>query len=157
MNINATLLGEMITFIILIWITFKFIWPPIIKAMEERKQKIADGLHAAERGERILVLSKEKVTNHLARAKQQAAQIIYNAQLQASKLVEEGRTKGLTDAQSILKTAEQDVKHQLAKTRATLREETANLIIASTEKLLRKTIDQKTHDQMLNELINEIK
>lgn len=156
MDINATLLGEMLTFAVLVFVTMKYIWPPIVKAMEERQQKIAAGLEAAEQGQQALALAQKDVAKYLQEARSKAATILDHANQQANNLIEEGKIKTQEECAKILAKAKLDVEQEINKTRKELQKQTAALVIAATEKILQEKIDEKTEQKLINQLIAEI-
>jgi len=156
MNINVTLFGELITFAVLVWVTMKYIWPPLTQAMQNRQQKIADGLEAAEKGQKSLDLAKEKVKTQLKNAKHQAVDIIDQANMSAAKLVEAGKDKAHEDAKKILALAQSDVATQAEKAKQQLHGEIATLVIAATRKVLQKNIDVNANQKLIDKFIEEI-
>jgi F-type H+-transporting ATPase subunit b len=156
MEINITLLGQMITFAVFVWFTMKFIWPPIIKAMRDREQKIADGLHAAERGQHELEIAQHKATEQLRDAKIQAAEILDAANKRANQLVEESKERAREEGARLLTIARNDIEQEMQAARMQLRGEVAKLAVAGAEKILRKSVDAATQHELVNSLITEI-
>lgn len=153
MSINISLLGQMITFGLFVWFTMRFVWPPVIKTLQERQARIAEGLAAAERGHRDLALSQESVKKHLKEAKAQCHDLIEAAKKQAQHIVDLGKTqaKELSDRQKLQAQSEIDVLVQQAK--ETLRSQVVDIAILSAEKILAKKIDDNAHHEMVNALI----
>lgn len=156
MGINITLVGELITFAILVWVTMKYIWPPIIKAMQERQKKIADGLAAAEKGQRSLELAEQKVKRQLKDVKNIASKIIDDANMSAAKLVEEGKHKAVAETKRILTLAQSDVATETEKAKQQLRSEIATLVIEAARKVLHKNIDKAANQKLIDKVIAEI-
>jgi F-type H+-transporting ATPase subunit b len=156
MDINMTLFGEMITFAVLVWATMKYIWPPLTKAMQERQQKIAAGLAAAERGQHALELAQKNVNQQLQAVKTKAALILDQAHQQATNLIEEGRINAQNEYAKILTKAKLDLEQEINKTKRELQQQTANLVIAATKKILQQKVDETTQQQLINQLIAEI-
>jgi F-type H+-transporting ATPase subunit b len=153
---NATLLGELITFAILVWVTMKYIWPPITKAMQNRQKKIADGLAAAEKGQKSLELAEQKVKKQLKAAKGEAANIVDEASMSAAKLVEEGKHKAVEESKRILALAQSDVAKESEKAKHELRGEIADLVIIAARKVLHKNIDKAANQKLIDKVIEEI-
>jgi len=110
MSINATLIGQMITFTLLVWLTMKYVWPPIIAALEERKTKIAEGLAAAEKGQEDVRLAEKKAKSILKDAKEQSAEIISSAQKRANELVEESKLQARLEGERLLEAAKAQIE-----------------------------------------------
>lgn len=156
MNINLTLFGEMITFAILVWVTLKFIWPPLVKAMTERQEKIADGLAAAERGQNKLKLADKRTADMLREVKRDSAKILEKANARSTQILDEAKRRGIQEGNRMIEIAKLEITQQTQAAKAALRSEFSDLVISATEKLLEKNLDKKTHEKMLDELISEI-
>lgn len=156
MEINATLIGQMITFIFFVVFTMKFVWPPIMKAMQEREQKIADGLAAGDRGRHELELSQKKAAQQLRDAKIQAAEILEQANKRANQFVEEAKDRAREESERILTVARADIEQEKQVARQQLRKETAKLAIASAEKILSRSVDSAVQKDLIDKLIAEI-
>jgi len=156
MDINATLLGQMITFAIFIWFTVKFVWPPLHKALEERRKKIADGLEAAERGQRDLELSQHKIKDQLYEARTQAAHIIEQANQRGNRVIEDARTKARNEGEHLIAIAKNEINQEYSETRDKLRDQIAELAIACAEKNLQEKIDVKVNEKLIDDLITEL-
>jgi len=156
MHINLTLVGQMISFMVFVWFTMKFVWPPIIGALTERKAKIADGLAAAERGAHEQELAEHRAVEKLHEAKQQAAEIISKADKRASEIVEEAKDDARTEGERLLTAAKAEIESESNKAREALREKVAALVIAGAEKILRKEIDFDTHKDIVESVASEI-
>ena len=156
MSINWTLVGQMIFFAVFVLFCMKFVWPPIIAAMLERSEKIADGLAAADRASRDLELAQEKATAELKEAKAQASQIIDQAKKRGDQMVDEAKLKAAEEAERMRMAAESEVEQQVAKAREELRGQVAVLAIAGAEKILGETVDAKKHGELMNKLAAEL-
>lgn len=156
MDINATLLGQMITFAIFVWITMKFVWPHLEKALEMRQAKIADGLAAAEQGHRDLSQAKQKAQHALDVSKADAFKIVEGAQLQAQQIIAESKAQALLEGQRLVQKAQAEIDQQVQKARQQLRSEVAQLVLLGAEKILEKDIDASVHQSMLDNLIKEV-
>jgi F-type H+-transporting ATPase subunit b len=155
-NINLTLIVQMLVFIVLVWFTMKFVWPMILGPMEERSKKIAQGLAAADRGEQALAHAREQADAIVREARERATQIIDQAQHRATELVEEAKGIATTDAQRIKAQAEQQVVLEASRARETLRREVAQIAVAAASKLLEREIDAQAHADLINKLATQI-
>ena len=156
MNINLTLIGQMIAFIGFVWFCMKFVWPPIIAAMEEREKKIADGLAAADRASHDLELAKEKAVERLKEAKVEAAGIIDSANKRANQLVEEAKGAAVVEADRVKASAQAEIEQESNRAREALRGEVAALSVAGAEKVLGAAIDQEAHKELVEKLAAEL-
>jgi F-type H+-transporting ATPase subunit b len=155
-NINITLLGQMITFMILVGVTMKYIWPPMLKALEDRRKRIADGLDAAERGHRELELATHRATEQLRDAKLEAAKIIDQASQRASRLVEEAKEKAREEGERLVNLAREQIAQEAHAAKQQLLKQVATLAISSAEKILGKRIDESANNRLVDQLIDEI-
>jgi F-type H+-transporting ATPase subunit b len=156
MSINATLIGQMITFTLLVWFTMKYVWPPIIGAMEERKAKIADGLAAAEKGQDEIKLAEKKAKSVLKDAKEQSAEIISSAQKRANEVVEESKSQAKVEAERILEAARALIEQETLHARESLRKEVSALALRAAEQILKEEIDKAKHQNILNRAVEEL-
>ena len=156
MNPNITLLGQMISFAILIWFTVKFIWPPLMKAIEERQQKIAEGLAAADNSRKALADAEDKVNEALKEARVKANEIIDQANARANQIVESAKNEAISEATRQKELALAEIDAAANRAREQLRTQVSALAVAGAEKLLRKEIDANAHKALLDELASEI-
>ncbi len=156
MNINLTLIVQMLVFIVLIWFTMKFVWPMILGPMEERSKKIAQGLAAADKGEQALAHARDQADAIVREARERAAQIIDQAQHRANELVEEAKGIATSDAQRIKTAAEEQVVLESSRAREALRKEVAQIAVAAASKLLEREIDAKAHADLISKLATQI-
>lgn len=156
MNINATILGQMISFAIFVWFCMKFVWPPIISAMRERQEKIASGLQDADQAQKDLELAKEKAADTLREAKQQAASLIEQANKRAAQLVEEAKDQARAEGERLKDAAQAEIDQELNRAKESLRAQVATLSIAGAEKILSSSVDQNAHNAMLEQLASEL-
>ncbi|MDY6980286.1 F0F1 ATP synthase subunit B [Thiohalophilus sp.] len=156
MNINLTLIGQTITFIVFVWFCMKFVWPPIMNALNERKKKIADGLAAAERGAHEKELAEKKAAEVLHEAKQQAQDIINQAQKRASEIVEESKETARSEGERIIATAQAEIEQEVNRAREELRGQVASLAVAGAGKILKREIDAKANEDLLKDLVAQI-
>ena len=156
MNPNITLLGQMISFAILIWFTVKFIWPPLMAAIEERQQKIAEGLAAADNAQKNLAQAQDKVNEALKDARVKANEIIDQAHARANQIVDAAKNDAIAEGnrQKVLAQSEIDASANRAK--EDLRKQVSALAVSGAEKLLRREIDANAHKALLDELAAEI-
>ena len=156
MNLNATLLVEIITFILLIWLVMKFVWPHIIDAMEERKQKIADGLAAADKGHRTLELAEIKAKEQIAEVKVQAAKIIEQANSRATHIIEEAKEQAREEGERLLHLAQAEIAQESQAARDLLLREVSRLAVSGAEKILKRQVDDEHSARLIDELIGEV-
>lgn len=156
MNINLTLIGQSIAFIVFVWFCMKFIWPPLMKALDERKQKIAEGLAAGERGKQEQELGQKRATEVIKEAKGKAADIIAGAERRGAELVEEAKSDAKVEGARIVTAAQAEVEQEINRARESLRAELAALATTGAEQILGKEIDAATHNKMLEELAAQL-
>ena len=156
MNINATLIGQSITFLIFVWFCFRFVWPPIRNAMEEREKKIADGLQSAERAQRDLELAKESVSRKLMDAKKEAAGLIEQSNRRAAQIIDEAKQQAREEAERIKLAAQAEIDQEVNRAREKLRTQVSALAVAGAEKILRSSVDMNAHRAMVDELAAEL-
>ena len=156
MNPNITLLGQMLSFALLVWFTVKFIWPPLIKAIEERQQKIAEGLAAADRSQKDLAQAQDKANEALKEARAKANEIIEQAHQRASQIVDAAKTDALAEAGRQKALAEAEIAASANRAREDLRKQVSALAVTGAEKLLRREIDANAHKALLDELAAQL-
>lgn len=156
MNINATLIGQSVAFLIFVVFCMKYVWPPVITALQERQKKIADGLDAANRAARDLELAQEKAGQQLREAKAQAAEIIEQSKKRAAQLVEEAREQARVEADRVKAQAQAEIEQELNSVKDALRAQLGALAVGGAEKILGATIDQNAHAELVNKLAAEI-
>jgi len=155
-NINLTLVIQMVVFALLIWFTMKVIWPPILGLMEARSKKIALGLAAAEKGQQDLANAGQLAEGVINEARSRANEIIDQAQRRANDMVEAARTKALEEGERLVATARGQIELATTKAREDLRKEVGRLAVSSASKLLGREIDAKAHADLLGNLAREI-
>ena len=156
MNINLTLIGQMLSFAVFVWFTMRFVWPPLAKAMDERKAKIAEGLAAAERGQHEQELAQRRAKDTLHEAKQVAAEIRAKAEKQALLIIEEARDKAKEEGGRQLAAAQAEIEQETNKAREALRTQVAKLAVMGAEKILRKEINVDAHKNIVESVANQI-
>lgn len=156
MNINLTLLGQMITFALFVWFTMKYVWPPMMKALAERQKKIADGLAAAEQSQRDLELAERKSLEIIRESKEGASHIIEAANKRAEVIIEEAKESARIDGQRIVAHAHDQVSQAVVKAKEELRSQVGQLAVTTAEKILRQTIDASKHQELIAQAVKEI-
>ncbi len=156
MDINLTLLGQMITFAIFIWFTMKFVWPPIVKAMKERQDKIAAGLAAAEQGEQALQVAKQQIAGEMQEVKAEGAKILEQAHRRALHIIEEAKTQAQQEGDRLVQLAQDEIKRQYTQARADLIRQMASIAAAGAEKILGREVDKASNDRLIDELVENM-
>ena len=156
MNLNSTLWAQFVVFFILATVTMKFIWPPVMKALDERAKKIADGLAAADRGKEAMVAAEKGVAIELASARDEGQKRIGEAEKRALGIIEEAKKIASDEAARIIAAAKDDANQQLNKARETLRSEVATLAVKGAEQILKREINAGAHADLLNQLATEL-
>jgi len=155
-DINLTLLGQSFAMLVFVWFCMKYIWPPILNAIEERQQQIADGLAAAERGEERLGQARVESDEIVADARTQATSILEQAHARANEIVAEGKTDGVKERERQLTAAKAEIEQEANKAREELRGQVSAIAVASAEKILMREIDGKAHEDILGKLAQEL-
>ncbi|MEA3291836.1 MAG: F0F1 ATP synthase subunit B [Pseudomonadota bacterium] len=153
MNINLTLIGQMIVFVIFVWFTKKFIWTPIINALVDRKAKIADGLAAAEKGHRAEEEGEQEALEVIAAAKTQAADILGKAERRGVEIVDESKDEARVEGERILTSARAEVENEVNKAKEALRRQVSELAVAGAGQILQREVDAKAHTDLLDKLV----
>lgn len=156
MNINATLFLQAVVFAILVWFTMKFVWPPITKALDERAQKIADGLAAADKAKTELASANKRVEAELATSRNETAVRLADAERRAQGIIEEAKARATEEGNKIIVAAKAEAEQQTAKAREALREQVAVLAVKGAEQILRKEVNAGVHADLLNRLKTEL-
>jgi len=156
LEINFTLVIQMLVFAVFVWFTMKYVWPPLQKALEDRQAKIADGLAAAERGHRELELTQQRVSEELKSAKAKAHDIIEKANYRANQLIDEAKEEAVKQALQIAKLAQENLEQEINRAKDTLRKDVGKLAVAGAEKILMREIDEKQNQLLIDNLIEEI-
>ena len=156
MNINFTLIAQAITFAIFIWFTVKFVWPPLLNAIEKRQKEIADGLAAANEGKMSLEVASKKNAEALEQTKQKSSEILGQAEKRASQIIDDAKVVANTEAERIKSSAQSEIEQEINRAKEDLRGQISNLAIAGAEKILEKEIDKKAHAEMLTKLAKDL-
>jgi|TARA_B100001063_G_scaffold158735_1_gene148093 F-type H+-transporting ATPase subunit b len=155
-NINLTLIGQIIAFAVFVAFCMKFVWPPLINAMQERAKKIADGLDAANRAERDLKLAQEKATSQMREAKEQAAQVIEQANKRATQIIDEAKETANQEGERLKAAAQAEIDQEVNRAKETLRTRVSALAVAGASKILETSIDVEKHNALLDKLAEEL-
>jgi len=156
MNINATLIGQFITFFVFVWFCMKFVWPPIMNALDQRRKTISDGLAAADRGKHEQVLAEKRATELLVDAKKQAAEIINRAEKRALEIVEEAKNDAKAEGERLLVAARAEIGQEVNRAKEELRGKVVSIAIAGAGKVLEREVDERTHTELLTKLAAQI-
>ncbi len=156
MNINLTLLGQMITFMVLVGVTMKYIWPPMMKALEDRRKQIAAGLEAAERGHHELELARHKAVEQLRDAKIEAGKVIDQAMQRATRMVEEAKEKARLEGERLIGLAKEQIDQEMHTAKQQLLEQITGMAISAAEKILETKVDESVNNRLVDQLIDEI-
>ena len=156
MNFNLTLIAQAVTFAVLILVIVKFVWPPLLKAIETRQKEIADGLAAAQEGKSALENASKKSEATLNQAKQKASEIIAQAEKRANEIVEEAKGTAKAEGERIIESARSEIEQEVNRAKEGLRAQVSVLAISGAEKILRKEIDAKAHTAILTQLAAEL-
>ena len=156
MSINATLIAQLIVFLLLVGFTMKFVWPPITKALDERARKVAEGLSAADKAKSELSQANKRVEEQLSSARTDAAQRLADAERLAQTMVEEAKTRASEEGAKIVATAKAEAEQESVKAREVLREQVAVLAVKGAEQILRREVDASVHAELLARLKSEL-
>jgi F-type H+-transporting ATPase subunit b len=156
LDINVTLVVQILVFMVFVWFTMKFVWPPLSKALEERQAKIADGLASAERGRKELELAQHRVREDLRQTKIQSADIIEKANRRAAQILEESKEDTRKQVKVMTKAAEEHLTQAVTQARQSLQKEMAALVVSGAEKIIKRAIDDKIDHALVDKLIEEI-
>jgi len=155
-NFNATLIGQTFAFVVFVWFTMKFVWPLLLKQMHDRETRIADGLPAAEKGQKALEEAEIRLTELVDEGKQQAAEIISQAQRRGDEIVEESKSTAKSEGQRLIHAAEAEIERDKTQAREDLRKEVATLALAGVEQILMREVDRNAHNEIITKLSSEL-
>ena len=156
MDINLTLIGQSFAMLVFVWFCMKFIWPPLLGAIEERQQRIADGLAAADKGERRLEEARAQAGEIVGDARKQATGILDQAHARANEIIAEGKSDGVKERERQLAAAKAEIEQETHRAREELRGQVSAIAVASAEKILKREIDDKQHEDILSTLASEL-
>ena len=156
MSITGTLIVQMIVFLILVWFTMKFVWPPIASALDERATRIADGLAAADKAKAELTSANKRVEAELAKSRNETATLLADAERRAQAIIEQAKASATEEGNKIVAAARAEAEQQAVKARDTLRDQVAALAVRGAEQILRKEVNASVHADLLNRLKTEL-
>ncbi len=156
MSINATLIGQMITFTLLVWFTMQYVWPPLFGALEERKKKISEGLAAAEQGQEDIVLAKEKAAQILKDAKTESADIIANTQKRENAMIEESKETAKLEGEKMIASAKAQIEQEMQQAKESLRKEVSSLALKAAEQILQEEVDKAKHKDIIKKVSDQL-
>lgn len=156
MNINLTLIGQTVTFIVFVWFCMKFIWPPLMGVLEKRRQTIADGLAAGEKGRHELELAEKRAVDIVKKAKHDATDVIAAADRRAAEIADQAKDTAAAEAKRIVEAARAEIDQELNRVREQLRESVSKLAVAGASRILEKEVDAKTHARLLESVVRQL-
>ena len=157
MNINATLIGQTLSFFLFVWFCKKFVWPPMVNAMQERQTQIADGLAAAEKGQEAQEVAKQDAAQLISDAKSQAADIVASAEKRGNIVVDEAKTTATSEKERIIASAQAEVEQDIHTAREALRGQVSSIAVAAASKIAGKEIDESAHAGLIDDLVKQLK
>jgi len=155
-NLNATLFVQFVVFFILVFVTMKFVWPPVMKALDERAERIANGLAAADRGKVELAAAEKRIAAELAATRDESAKRIADAEKRAQAIIEDAKQQANVEAARIIEGAKADAEQQITRAREELRAQVAALAVAGAEQILKREVNAAAHADLLNRLATEL-
>lgn len=156
MNFNATLIGQSIAFIFFVWFCMRYVWPPLVKALDERQQKIADGLAAAEKAQRELAEADTQVALLLKQAREDARVLIDQAEKRGNQIIEDAKEQARIEGARIITAAQADIAQQTSQAREVLRQQVAGLALVGAERILGEHMDQAANSKLLDDLVAKL-
>ncbi len=156
MSINATLIGQMITFTLLVWFTMQYVWPPLIEALEERRKQISEGLAAAEKGQEEIVLAEEKAKQILKDAKAESANILALAEKRKNEVVDESKEIAKLEAEKIIASAKSQIEQEMQQAKEGLRKEVSSLALKAAEQILQEEVDKTKHKDIISKVSKQL-
>ena len=156
MSFNLTLIAQAVAFALFIWFTVRFVWPPLLRAIEARQKTIADGLAAAEEGKRSLEASNKRADEEIKKARDRAAEVLTQAEKRAAQMVEEAKNAAKEEGNREKAAATAEIAQQVTRAREQLRDHVASLAVAGAEKILRREVDAKAHAELLDSIKKQL-
>lgn len=156
MNFNLTFIGQMIAFAVFVWFCIKFVWPPLLGAIEQRRMTIAEGLAAADRAGRDLELAQDKATQTLREARKESSVIIESANKRGAQIVEEAKNQARTEGDRLKKAAEAEIEQEIHRAREELRKRVADLALLGAERILQQSVDTETNRALVDQLAADL-
>lgn len=157
MNINATLIGQTLSFFLFVWFCKKYVWPPMVNAMQERQTQIADGLAAAEKGQEAQEVAKKEAAQLISDAKSQASDIVASAEKRGNAVVDEAKTTATSEKERIIASAQAEVEQDVHTAREALRGQVSSIAVAAASKIADKEIDESAHAGLIDDLVKQLK
>ena len=157
MNLNATLLGQMIAFALFVWFCWKFVWPPLLAAMEERAKKIEQGLKDSEASAKKIVEAEEESKKMLAKAKSEAKQIMDNAKTQSEKIVEESKNKATEEKERIVGSAQAEIEKEVVNAKKSLEKDFSTGVMSAVKKIISKEVSSSDHQDTIDKSLNDFR
>ncbi len=157
MNINATLIGQTLSFFLFVWFCKKYVWPPMVNAMQERQTQIADGLAAAEKGQQAQEVAQQEAAQLISDAKSQAADIVASAEKRGNAVVDEAKTTATSEKERIVASAQAEVEQDVHSAREALRGQVSSIAVAAASKIVNKEIDESAHAGLIEDLVKQLK
>jgi len=155
-NLNATLFVQFVVFFILVFVTMKFVWPPVMKALDERAERIANGLAAADRGKAEMAAAEKRIAAELAATRDESAKRIADAEKRAQAIIDDAKHTASSEAARIIEAAKADAEQQVTRAREELRAQVAALAVAGAEQILKREVNAAAHADLLNRLATEL-
>jgi F-type H+-transporting ATPase subunit b len=156
MSFNLTLIAQAVAFALFIWFTVKFVWPPVLRAIEARQKTIADGLAAAEQGKRSLEVSARQADEEVKKARERAAEVLAQAERRAAQMVEEAKTAAKEEGNREKAAAKAEIEQEVTRAREQLRDHVASLAVAGAERILRREVDARAHAELLESIKKQL-
>ena len=156
MSFNLTLIAQAVAFALFIWFTVKFVWPPVLRAIEARQKTIADGLAAAEQGKRSLEVSARQADDEVRKARERAAEVLAQAERRAAQMVEEAKNAAKEEGSREKAAAKAEIEQEVTRAREQLRDHVASLAVAGAERILRREVDAKAHAELLDAIKKQL-
>lgn len=156
MNINATLIGQSIAFFVFVWFVMKYVWPPLLNVLNERKKTIADGLAAAERGKHQQEIAEKHAAEVIHEAKQQAAEIISRAEKRASEIIEEAKDTARAEGERLVTAANAEIAQEVTRAKEQLRGQVVSISVAAASRILKREINEQSQDELIKDLVAQI-
>ena len=157
MNINATLIGQTLSFFLFVWFCKKYVWPPMVNAMQERQTQIADGLAAAAKGQQAQEVAQQEAAQLISDAKSQAADIVASAEKRGNAVVDEAKTTATSEKERIVASAQAEVEQDVHSAREALRGQVSSIAVAAASKIVNKEIDESAHAGLIEDLVKQLK
>ena len=157
MNLNATLLGQMIAFALFVWFCWKFVWPPLLAAMEERAKKIEQGLKDSEASAKKIVEAEEESKKMLAKAKSEAKQIMDNAKTQSEKIVEESKNKATEEKERIVGSAQAEIEKEVVNAKKSIEKDFSTSVMSPVKKIISKEVSSSDHQDTIDKSLNDFR